>query len=127
MSNELYHFGIKGMKWGVRRSTTNGTSKGSNEKTPRELKKEAKQLKKTQKDWDDNVNKNWVHAYNKAAEEATKTLIPKINEKYKDHDFSDLSDPKIKKIHEDYVNEYEMEFQNLYNKRFDEMFGKRPE
>ena len=126
-NNELYHFGIKGMKWGVRRTPAQlGHPTSSSVKSKKQIKKEQKELKKKQKEWDDNVKKNSATAYNKAADYANKVLIPKINEKYKDYDFSDLSDPKIRKVYDNYIEEYEYEFEDYYGKTLKEMFGERP-
>lgn len=49
---ELYHYGVKGMKWGVRRyQNADGTltSKGKA--------RQAKQTKKAQKKWDKNASR----------------------------------------------------------------------
>lgn len=109
---ELYHHGVKGMKWGVRRKLQD--------------KKAAKKLAKAQKEWDDNVEKNWHKAYNKAADEA-EVAAKEINKKYEKYDFSDLSDPKTKAVHDKYVEEYMKKWDALLQKNYDEMFGKRPE
>ena len=128
-NDELYHHGIKGMKWGVRRTQAqlgHDTGETNSKKSKRQLKAEAKQLKKDQKAWDKNFNKNWTKAYNKAADESTK-IADQVNKKYEKFDFSDLSDPKVKKAYDQYIEEYMSQWEDLLQRNYDEMFGKRPE
>lgn len=136
MNNELYHFGVKGMKWGVRRNRSTTTPNGKtnsrqsfkeNRIAKKEAKQKAKNLKKAQKDWDKNYEKNYMKAYNNAADIANKKLIPEINKKYANVDFSNLNDPKVKAAHEKYINEYEEQFNSVFQKQYDEIVGKRPE
>jgi hypothetical protein len=127
---ELYHYGIKGQKWGVRRyqnkdgSLTDAGKKRYDDGPP-QSKKERKALKKAQKEWDKNFEKNYVDAYNKAVEKTDK-LIADLNKKYDKYDFTDLSDPDIKKTYDKYVDEYMREWNKLLQASYDEMFGKRP-
>ena len=108
------HYGIKGMKWGQRRAV---------KKQAKALKKQAKALKKSQTAWDDNVNKNWHLAYNKAVNEANEKLIPKLNKKYEGVNFND---PKNAAIKAKYDKEGNTEFNKLYAKHFVDTFGERP-
>ena len=86
----------------------------------RESKRQAKQLKRDQEKWDKNVTSNWYKAYNQAAEEANRTLIPELNKKIKGLDQNSAE-------YERYVEEEQAAFDKLYEKKFKEMFGSRPE
>ena len=117
------------MKWGVRRTQAqlgNDTGGANSKKSKRQLKAEAKELKKDQKAWDKNFNKNWTKAYNKAADESTK-IADQVNKKYEKFDFSDLSDPIVKRAYDQYIEEYMSQWEDLLQRNYDEMFGKRPE
>ena len=134
MSEEfLEHYGVKGMKWGVRRyQNRNGTLTT----TGRNKYRQARQIKRAQKKWDRNFRRNWAKAYNKATERANDVLIPQINKKYKNCDFSKLDvsdranpkgDPKLVSAYNKYMEEYQSRFNKILQHSYDEMFGKRPE
>lgn len=92
-------------------------------KAAKDEKREKKQLVKDQKVWDAEVQANWYKAYNEVSEYANDTLIPKINEKYKDYDFGD---PKNNKAYEQYDKEYQEQFDKMYAQKLTELFGERP-
>lgn len=139
----LRHYGVKGMKWGVRKqrepsrvarsihdSSRKAVESGSYSKTALKVgaainksnakRMSARQLKKKQKAYDKNVRKNWYKAYNNAANIANTKLIPEINSKYSPEDLKD------KKILEKYHAEYQRRFNEIYQMEFDKMFGARP-
>ncbi len=101
---ELWHYGVKGMRWGIRR-------------TPEQLghRREQKRLRKAQRAYDKKTKKNWHKAYNKAAEYANQVIIPKLNKKWEGR----YDDPG-------YQKEYEKEFGKAYTQEWLKMFGERP-
>lgn len=113
MNSELYHYGVKGMKLGVRRyHNADGTltSKG-----------------KAQKKWDKSTRKHWVEGYNKAADYSNNNFINKLNEKYKDYDFSDRTNKKTQKVYKRYIEEYVNGFNSILEKSYREVLGDRPD
>lgn len=93
-NNELYHFGIKGMKWGVRRyQNPDGTL------TDKGKKRYSEEYKKYSVQATEDLAKNhtsrYVDAYNKAANDMNNGLIDKYNKDYakklgskaKNHDY----------------------------------------
>jgi hypothetical protein len=60
------------------------------------------------------TNDTYIDLYNKAAEIANETLIPEINKKYEQYDFSNIeNDPAMKLIYDQYIEEYESKFSEL--------------
>ena len=95
-----------------------------------------KQLVKGQKEYDQNVKNNWWKAYIVAADHANQVMIPALNKKYKDSDWSSLKfengkavsgDPKLIKVYNKYNDEYNSQFQDILNASYKDMFGDRPE
>jgi hypothetical protein len=69
---------------------------------------------KEEKTLTSNIEDEYVTAYNKAAEIANETLIPEINAKYDEYDFSNIeNDPEMKMIYDQYIEEYENKFNDL--------------
>lgn len=119
VNKTLMHYGVKGMKWGVRRDKPR-----SSRARARQKKKEAKALKKEQRKWDIYVGMHWTEAYNKAADYSNRVLIPQINKEYKEKwgEYSKFTKEQKRAIDEDYAQRFE----HIYQKEFDKMFGKRP-
>ena len=111
-SNELYHFGVKGLKWGIRRyQNKDGTL------TPKGRARASKQYKKYMSRAAANVetSSNWMKGYNRAADKMNNGLTDRYNSEYdkrlgskaKNHDY--LNDDA-------YNNGYEDLFDSVLNK-----------
>lgn len=126
MSNELRHYGVKGMKWGVRRYqnydgsyTAAGKNRYGYSYDP--------YVRRQQKRWDRKARRRYAKAYNRAADYARQVLIPQHNQKWSKffETFNgDRSNPKYKQ----YYNEYMEKFDNVVYNNLVYMIGEdRPE
>lgn len=127
----LSHRGVKGTQWGVRKdpeSSGSGNKSAVSNKKISPIKKFlqkrresaqkaklAKKLEKSQKAWDENFNRNWHHAYNKAADYANEVLIPQLDKKYGNM-FSGSNAEKA----------YNKAFSKVLEREYKAMFGDRP-
>lgn len=109
----LEHYGVKGMKWGVRKAEDSGSGGMS--------RRETKKVAKADKKWSKQLNspRTFVKVHNAMAEEANRTVIPRINSK-KEYAGDLTKNPKLQK-------KYEKEFETEMNKVLDrisrEMLG----
>ena len=96
----LAHWGIKGMKWGVRKDRS---SDGGSD------------MKKALRAWDEGVSsrKNLTRAMNQASKEMNETHLPRINKKY---ETLDVKDPKT-------YTEYFKEVSEAYSDSATKAFG----
>ena len=78
MEYELYHYGVKGMKWGVRRyQNADGSLTSAGKK--RIAKEYDKSSKKTMRKLNKQYNSMYVKSYNKAADDMNRGGIEKFN------------------------------------------------
>lgn len=103
-TNDLVHYGKKGMKWGVRNDEGH---QGERVKT--------KKLDKLDKKWEkENTGaRGYFKIHNAAAQQMNNRVINEINSnpKYKDiKDFGDLSHPKVQEYHKEFSDAFNREF-----------------
>ena len=112
-TDELYHHGIKGQKWGIRRyRNKDGTLTESGKK--RLSKKYKKLATKAEKSVAANENKVWVNAYNKSANIMNNGGIDKFNREQR------------KKYGKNFANRkgYETDYEKLFNNTFKKIYSK---
>lgn len=103
---ELYHHGIKGQRWGIRRyqnpdgSLTSAGQKRYSKEYDTNLTKAASNVTK-------NASSRYVKAWNKAADDVNNDLIDKYNKKH---------DPKDSDYEEKYESMFEELMVHYYNK-----------
>lgn len=136
----LAHYGVLGMKWGVRKDGKPQGYQGPSDGKPtrkqrRAEKKEAKQLRKEQKAWDKKNPDPGLEAYNQAADmvnSGKSNILNNFSEKLdvlydKEgvHDFDKLSSSG-KAEFDRLFDEYNDELNVLITKKYNKIISSRP-
>lgn len=118
--DELVHFGVKGMRWGVRNASKPVSPKMSKKRDSRGdlmTKDDAKWSKKA-----NNIRKG-IEAYNQTADVMNSTVIPRINSK---PEYRDVNLNKNPKLMAKYNKEYSDIFDAEFNKALTRVYGTSP-
>lgn len=101
---DLFHYGVKGMKWGVR-----------NDKGHEGERVKTKKLEKLDKKWEADMNRNaYMKLYNAACDKMNKGGIDAINNKPEYKDVTNFLDPKNAELYDRYLAEHEAAFRKAF-------------
>lgn len=129
MNNELYHYGVKGMKWGVRKSPEHSTFNSRRfRRASKAGNKDAADLTKVKKIESDKRNKQSVRNRKKQIRESRSNVRRNYTgskrsaavDKYRRTDINKMSDADLKKA----VNRMNLELQYRNLTKVDIGFGK---
>ncbi|HPE27626.1 MAG TPA: hypothetical protein PLM10_02050 [Saccharofermentans sp.] len=120
-AEDLTHFGVKGMRWGVRKASSNTSSKMSKKTDPLRgdlmTKADVKWQKKSK-----NLRKG-IAAYNQAADAMNNTHIPRLNNKPEYKGVNLFKNPKVMAK---YNAEYSKVFDSEFSKALNNVYGSSP-
>lgn len=92
-NRELYHYGVKGMKWGVRKSEYKSMSRDQKKKTREEYKQDKKWKKSTFN------RKNYYESWSKSVDKFNSEL-PELNKKLKGKSVEQMNSIYTKRMKE---------------------------
>jgi len=102
LNDELMHWGVKGMRWGYRKSPAAIAAK------------EAKRVEKEDYKWGKTLGarKTHIKAFNAAAEKMNTGEIERINAKYKGKNVDDPNSPIGKQYYKDFSDTFAKHYSN---------------
>ena len=122
--NELRHYGIKGMRWGVRRyQNEDGTLTAAGRK--RVSKQYKKVADRVANKFRNSYNKQYVDSYNEAADYMNREGIQKFNESQRKKYGDDYA--KRQGYTDDYYKEFNKRLAQNFNKKTNEFYATDPD
>ena len=122
--NELMHYGVEGMKWGVRRyQNPDGslTEEGKRRYYVNGVDRSkglTKEGIKAQKEWEEHFSKDYLQSYNRATDRMNDRM-ESINKKHKKADLDNIHS----KHTQAYLKEMQNEWMNIYKDELVKDFG----
>lgn len=118
----LAHFGVKGMRWGHRKTET---PRQQSFRAAAKAKKAEKKEAKADSKWEKSIytTKGAIAVHNNVADQMNSEILPRLNGKSKYKDKNLYDDPKLEK---EYFKEYEKLTDQAYSKAITAVHGSSP-